>query len=491
MNEELLINVTPQETRVATVENGVLQELHVERTRSRGIVGNIYKGKVVRVLPGMQAAFIDIGLERTAFLHASDIVRRDDNHNGDIDTNTEDPIHYLLSDGDEIVVQVLKDPLGSKGARLTTQLSIPARFLVFLPHGKHIGVSQRIENLEDRDRLRSTVGHILKSEHKSGGMIVRTVAESASEEDLRLDVSFLHKVWERIERNTNGAVAPALIHEDIPLAMRTMRDVVRGGVEKVRIDSRETYEKAVSFADELIPEVVSRIEYYPGERPIFDLYSVEDEIERALDRKVPLKSGGHLIIDRTEAMTTIDVNTGGFIGRRNLEETLFKTNLEAAQSIARQLRLRNIGGIIIIDFIDMVEPEHRRQVMRALEKALARDRNKTFVTHMSPLGLVEVTRKRTRESLEMVLCESCSVCNGAGVVKTPQTVCYEIFREILREARQYDASKFLVIASQTVTDMLLDDEATTLAELHGFIDKPIHLQVEATYHQEEYDVVLL
>ena len=332
---------------------------------------------------------------------------------------------------------------------------------------------------------------LVENEDIEGGFIVRTAADSATEEELKLDVRFLSKVWRRVQDRMKTTTAPALLHEDIPLAMRTMRDLVSDNVEKVRIDSRGTFEKAVNFAKDLIPEVVDRIEYYPGERPIFDLYSVEDEIQRALENNVPLKSGGYLVIEQTEAMTTVDVNTGGFIGRKTLEETLFKTNLEAAQAIARQLRLRNIGGIIIIDFIDMEDPEHRRQVMRALDKALAKDRIKTFVTEMSTLGLVEITRKRTRESLERVLCEPCPVCNGRGVQKTPQTVCYEIFREILREARQFDIDGFLVLASQVVIDMLLDEEATALADLQEFVGKPIRLQVEAMYHQEERDVVLL
>ena len=493
MSEEVLVNVTPQETRVALVENGVLQEVHIERMQARGIVGNVYKGKVVRILPGMQAAFVDIGLDRTAFLHATDIVcRRDDGHNGYPAVNIpHPPINEMLQDGQDVVVQVLKDPLGTKGARLTTQISIPARYLVYLPDQRHIGVSQRIEDPCDRERLRALVADIVGDQAPQEGFIIRTVADSATEEELRLDVAFLQKVWQRVQRRIQEVVAPGLVHEDIPLAMRTMRDLVRENVEKVRLDSRETYEKAVSFARELIPEAADRIEYYPGERPIFDLYSVEDEIERALDKKVALKSGGYLVIDQTEAMTTVDVNTGAYIGRRTLEETLYKTNLEAAQAIARQLRLRNIGGIIIIDFIDMEEPEHKRQVMRALEKALARDRIKTFVTEMSPLGLVEITRKRTRESLERVLCEPCPVCQGSGILKTPQTVCYEIFREILREARQYETDEYLVLASQVVVDLLLEDEATGLADLQEFIGKSIHLQVENTYHQEEYDVVLM
>jgi ribonuclease G len=490
VSEEVLINVTPQETRVAVVENGVLQEVHIERTQARGIVGNIYKGKVVRILPGMQAAFVDIGSERTAFLHASDVSRPFDGEtsaggNGDVP-----PMGELLKDGQEVVVQVLKDPLGTKGARLTTQLSIPARYLVYLPAGSQVRISQRIDRQDERERLKDLVSRLADEERISKGLIIRTLAESASDEELRLDVQFLKKVWGRVEAGIAQSSAPTLIHDDTPLAMRTMRDLVRDNVEKVRIDSRETYQKAVKFARELIPEVVNRIEYYPGERPIFDLYSVEDEIQKALDRSVPLKSGGYLVIDQTEAMTTVDVNTGGFIGRRNLEETLFKTNLEAAHSIARQLRLRNIGGIIIIDFIDMEDPEHKRQVLRALEKALARDRTTTFVTDMSPLGLVEVTRKRTRESLEQIICEPCPTCGGRGVVKTPRTVCYEIFREILREARQFEGAEYLVLASQIVVDLLLDDEAANLAELQGFIGKPVRLQVESSYRQHEYDVVL-
>ena len=493
MSEEVLINVTPQETRVAAVENGVLQEVHIERTQFRGIVGNLYKGKVVRILPGMQAAFVDIGLERTAFLHAADIGHHNDSDGGGLGSQelTHPAINELLNEGQDLVVQVLKDPLGTKGARLTTQVSIPARYLVYLPANTHIGISQKIEQAEDRERLRELVSKIVDGETVSGGFIVRTAADSATEDELKLDVRFLHKVWQRAQEKIQKTTAPALIHEDIPLAMRTMRDLVSDNVEKVRIDSKETFDKALNFAKDLIPEVVGRIEYYPGERPIFDIYSVEDEIQRALENKVPLKSGGYLVIEQTEAMTTIDVNTGGFIGRKTLEETLFKTNLEAAQAIARQLRLRNIGGIIIIDFIDMEDAEHRRQVMRALEKALAKDRIKTFVTEMSALGLVEVTRKRTRESLERVLCEPCPVCKGHGTLKTAQTVCYEIFREILREARQFEADGYLVLASQVVIDMLLDEEATSLADLQEFVGKPIQLQVEAMYSQEEHDVVLL
>ena len=483
MSEEILVNVTPQETRVAVIENGMLQELHVERTRSRGIVGNIYKGRVARVLPGMQAAFVDIGLGRAAFLHAADLrIPADDSGEPPA------PIHGLLQEGDEIVVQVTRDPLGSKGARLSMNITLPARYLVYMPYTEHIGISQKIEDAGERERLRELV-KIAAENGGTGGYILRTMAETANEEELKHDIRYLRRLWNAVEEKIASARPCTLVHADLPLALRAMRDLVRGNVEKIRIDSRETFQKAAEFAHEFIPELESRIECYPGERPIFDLYSVEDEITKALERRVPLKSGGYLIIDQTEAMTTIDVNTGAYVGRRTLEETLFKTNLEAAQAIARQLRLRNIGGIIIIDFIDMADADHRRLVVRALEKALARDRAKVYIAEMSGLGLVELTRKRTRESLERMMCEPCPICSGRGLLKTAQTVCYEIFREILREAHQFGTDRYMVLASQLVIDMLLDEEADSFGMLQEFIHRPIHLQVEPLYHQEQYDIV--
>ena len=486
MSEEILINVTPQEVRVALVENGALQEVHIERSRSRGIVGNIYKGNVARILPGMQAAFVDIGLERAAFLHAAD-TRSEYSENHSHAKN----INEILHDGQTIVVQVTKDPLGSKGARLTMQITLPARYLVYMPFSKHIGVSQRIEDEATRERLRGIVKSILENVDEGDGYILRTMAESAREDELNTNIRYLRRAWHAIQDRIETGQPCSLIHEELTLALRVMRDLVHENIEKVRIDSRETFQKAKEFVSEFLPELMDRIEHYPGERPILELYSIENEIQKALDRKVLLKSGGYLIIDQTEAMTTIDVNTGAYVGRKNLEETLFKTNLEAAQAIARQLCLRNIGGMVIIDFIDMSDPEHRRQVLRALEKAFSHDRTKIHITDMSPLGLVELTRKRTRESLEHILCEPCPVCTGRGMLKTPQTVCYEIFRDILREVRQFGANKYLVLASQVVIDLLLDEEATGLASLQEFIGKPIHLQVEPQYHQEQFDVVLM
>ena len=486
-----MINITPRETRVAMVENGVLNEIFIERASKRGLVGNIYLGKVSRVLPGMQAAFIDINLERTAFLHASDIMPRNpENGNGTDKTDSPEDIQKLVRQGQDVLVQVVKDPLGTKGARLTTHLSVAARFLVFMPGEDHVGVSQKIEGEEERQRLRDLLSG-LAEEFGQGGYIVRTVAEGVSEQELRLDMEFLHKSWLETQERSKGSGSGFLVHEDLSLAMRTMRDQVNVGVEKVRIDSRENFERAKKFAEKFIPEIAPRIEYYPGERPIFDLYNIEDEIQKALATKVQLKSGGYLIIDQTEAMTTIDVNTGGFVGHRNLEETIFKTNLEATQTIARQLRLRNLGGIIILDFIDMTDSEHRDQVMRALEKSLVRDRAKSHICEVSGLGLVEMTRKRTRESLEHVLCEPCQCCEGKGSMRTAETVCYEVFRELLREARQYDAQQFLVLASQEVVDLMLDEESISVAELEEFIGRPILFQVEALYTQEQFDVVLM
>ncbi len=499
MSEEILINVTPTETRVAVVENGVLQELYIERVASRGIVGNIYKGKVVRVLPGMQAAFVDIGLERASFIHASDIFNREavpvlapGDNAGTIDTTSPD-IRQLVHEGQHIIVQVTKDPLGTKGARLTTRLSLSSRFVVLMSDNTHIGVSQRIEEESERQRLRDTVSTIRAHESMSQalGYIVRTAAEGVGMDELRADMMFLEKLWALSKEKRKSVPVPGLIYQDLALPMRTIRDLGWQSVEKIRIDSREVYQAVTEFAEAFTPQVRDRIEHYRGERPILELFSVEDEIQRALERKVKLKSGGYLIIDQTEAMTTIDVNTGAFVGHRNLEETIFKTNLEAVTALARQLRVRNLGGMIIIDLIDMRDAEHQRQVMRALEKALEKDSVRTTISSVSELSLVQMTRKRTRESLEHVLCEPCNVCKGRGTIKSAETVCYEIFREILREARAYENRVFLVLAASSVIDRLLDEDSAHVADLEEFIGATIQFQVETVYSQEQYDVILL
>ena len=483
MSEEILINVTPPETRVALIENGVVHEILIERTANRGLVGNIYKGKVCRVLPGMQAAFVDAGLARAAFLHAADISSSNQEQTENITS--------LVREGNFVVVQVVKDPLGTKGARLTTNISIPSRYMVYMPNISTIGISQKIEDEAERSRLKGILRQFAEECGLNGGFIARTASEGIGEEALKNDMLFLQKVWVSIEEKSRNTNSIQLLHEDLPLATRALRDLVGAQVEKIRIDSRSTWEQAIQFAEKFHQEIVPALEYYPGERPIFDLYNVEDEIQRALARKVELKSGGHLIIDQTEAMTTIDVNTGAFVGHHTLEETIFKTNLEAAQSICRQLRLRNLGGIIILDFIDMAEDEHKRQVMRALERCLERDHARTSVCEVSSLGLVEMTRKRTRESLGHVLCQHCPTCNGRGYIKTAETACFEVFREILREARQFEAQSLLVLASQEVVDHLLDEASEDLAELEQFIGKPIRLQAETLYTPEQYDVVLV
>lgn len=494
MSEEILVNVTPRETRVAVVENGVLQEVQIERVARRGLVGSIFKGCVSRVMPGMDAAFIDIGLEKAAFIHASDVntlPRSSQTTVSEQDEMVHEAIANLLHDGQQVLVQVVKDQIGTKGARLTTNITVPSRYLVLLPYSNDIRLSARLEGEEERERLSQLMQELLDESGKQCGCILRTAAESASKEELSRDLDFLLRLWDSIVERIGKVNSVGEVYSDLPLAVRTLRDLNTDDVDGIYIDSRETVSNVVSFAVKLVPELVERIERYKGERPIFDLHGIEDEIERALKRKVMLKSGGHLVFDQTESMTTVDVNTGGFIGNRNLEETIFKTNLEAAQAIGRQLRLRNLGGIVIIDFIDMVEEEHKRQVLRALEKTLEKDRAKTQICEVSPLGLVEMTRKRTHESLEHILCEPCPTCHGAGSVKSAQTVCYQLFREIMRVARQYEADELLVLASQSVVDLLVDEESDILAELEQFTNKTIKLQVENLYTQEQFDVVLL
>jgi ribonuclease G len=489
MREEVLINVSSREVRVALVENGVLQEVLVERASRRGLVGNIYKGRVSRVLPGMQAAFIELGLQRTAFLHVSDVVRNthQEEQYHDLKTN----IDNLLEEGDEVVVQVLKDPLGTKGARLTTRITMPSRYLVMMPYGRGVGVSSRIGGDQERERLRQTIEDLTVSKQNGAGYIVRTAAEGVTTEALTGDLLFLQKLWEAIVGTIEDAKAGELIYENLSLPVRLLRDLLGSDIERIRIDSESTFDRVNNFAESFMPHISSIIELYTSDRPIFDLYGIEDEIERTLDKKVLLKSGGYLIIEQTEAMTTVDVNTGSFVGHRNLEETSFRTNLEAAVAISRQLRLRNLGGIIIIDFIDMLKQAHLTQVFQKLLGEFSVDHAKTQIMDISPLGLVEMTRKRTRESLEHVLCEACPSCAGSGFVKSPETVCYEIFREILRQHAQFDFQELLIVARSEIIEMLLDEESTSVAELEELTSITIRLQSESFHSPDQFDVVLM
>jgi len=482
--EQILVNITPQETRVAILEDAIVQELHVERSASRGIVGNIYLGQVKRVLPGMQSAFIEIGLERAAFLHIADVLEQRQH------PTEPQRIERVLFEGQTVLVQVIKDPIGTKGARLSTQISLAGRFLVHLPQETHIGISQKIDNEEERLSLKSRLEKLLPADMPHG-FIIRTSAETANDAALAADVEYLSKLWSDIRYKSKTLPAQSLLYEDLPLSVRVLRDMVCESTEEVIVDSTENYSRMVDFAAQYVQQAADKIQRYSGERPLFELYGIEAEIDRALARRVNLKFGGYLIIDQTEAMTTIDVNTGGYVGNRNFDETIFKTNLEATQALARQLRLRNLGGIIIVDFIDMDNTDHQSAVLNELAKSLARDRTRVTLNGFTSLGLVEITRKRTRESLAHVLCEPCPFCQGRGEVKTAQTVCYEIQREIVREARQFEAKGFRILASQVVIDMFLDEESQSLAMLVDFIGKPVSLSVESTYIQEQFDVVLL
>ncbi len=496
MQQDILINWSPQEARVAVVENGAVQELHVERALERGLVSNIYLGRVARVLPGMQSAFIDIGLERAAFLHVADLWQRPvegeslpAHRNG----APHKPIERQVFEGQTLMVQVIKDPIGSKGARLSTQISLAGRMLVFLPQDDHVGVSQKIPAAL-RDELRTRVQALLAAGAeggRTGGLILRTNAEDATDAELAEDIAYLRKAWTRIREAATRQPPTSLLHEDLSLLQRVLRDMVGEHTQAIRIDSTEQFHALMGFGREFMPAAAARLQHYRGERPIFDLFNIDEEVSRALGRRVDLKSGGYLIIDQTEALTTIDVNTGGFVGARSFDDTVFKTNLEAALAIARQLRLRNLGGIIIIDFIDMTQPEHQQAVLAELRKQLARDRVKTQVGGFSSLGLVEMTRKRTRESLAQVLCEPCDQCQGSGRVRTARTVAYDILREILREARQFNPKEFRVVAAPAVIEMLLDEESPHLAALSDFIGKPISLQAEGAVGPDQYDIVLL
>ena len=499
MQQDILINWSPQETRVAVIEHGALQELLVERSLERGLVGNVYLGKVVRVLPGMQSAFVDIGLDKAAFLHVADLMSSINSRHADADVPAapQQPIEKQLFEGQAVMVQVLKDPIGTKGARLTAQISIAGRLLVFLPQDNHVGVSQKIppkQREELRLRVVSLAGQTVgpnESNVKGGGFILRTNGEDASDSELLEDIAYLRKTWARIKDAATRLPPASVLHQDLNLLQRVLRDVVFEGTQTLRIDSREQFEKLKLFAAEFMPDMAKKLQHYAGERPIFDLFSIDEDIAKALGRRVDLKSGGYLIIDQTEALTTVDVNTGGFVGARNFDETIFKTNLEASQAIARQLRLRNLGGIVIVDFIDMVKEAHRDSVLAEFQKQLARDRVKTSVNGFSALGLLEMTRKRTRESLAHQLCEPCSACSGKGVVKTARSVTYDILREILREARQFNPREFRVVASPKVVELFLDEESQHLAGLSEFIGKPITLQAEAAMAQEQYDIVLM
>lgn len=505
MSVELLVNVTPFETRVARIENGLAEEVYIEREHERGLRGNIYNGRVQRVLPGIQASFVDIGLPRAGFLYAGDIAQpethvaeqeasqEEDEQSDSANSETASvqrqfpDISTLIRENQLLKVQVSKEPIASKGPRLTSLVSLAGRYLVYLPKHDHIGIAHRIEDGEERDRLMALVSEI---KPEGAGLIVRTVAEGRGAEELKQDLDYLLRLWADIEERLKHAAPASLVHKELNLYLRMMRDFVDVDVEKIHVDSRDAYERMSSFAKRFMPEVADRLFYYPGERPIFDVYGVEEEINRALKRRVELRSGGHLVIDQTEALIAIDVNSGSFTASRTMEETSFKTNLEAVNEIVHQLRLRNLGGIIVVDFIDMQEEENKRRLLEVLKEALSRDHAKTHIVHLSELGLVEMTRKRTRESLGRTLLSVCPHCSATGQVLSETTICHQIFREVVAEARAYPCDRLMVVAHPTIIDRLLGEESDHVSGLEHFLKKEIVLKSDEKLDAERYEIVL-
>jgi len=495
MSEVLLISVSHFETRVALLASGLLQEIHLARADGYSLTGNIYLGRVQRVIPGMQAAFVDVGLERPGFLHVRDI-ERPRLMVGEEPTRAPD-IRDLLHDGQRLMVQIAKDPIAGKGARLTTQVAIASRYMVLMPFTDHIGISQRVEDEVERDRLKNLVAQIRDEQGVGVGFIARTAAEGAAESALANDIRLLTRIWDKVLGKNSHAGCPGIVYQELPLHMRVVRDLSGPAVERIHIDHKATYDRVREFVDEFIPEFSDRVVYdvvdEKGAEPMFKRFGVDEEISRALEKRVGLRNGGHLVIEQTEAMTTIDVNTGRFLGGYSLEETVYRTNLEAAQVIPRQLRLRNLGGIIVIDFIDMVAQEHQRDVLRVLEKACHADPAKTRIEGFSSLGLVQMSRKRTRESLVQQVCEPCGQCAGLGVVKSPESTCIEVFRALLEDARVRPAAagSFLIRTTAEVVDRLLDEDALQLQHLSSAISYEIGFQVEPSYGPGEFDIVLV
>jgi ribonuclease G len=478
MAQEILVNITPREVRIALLEGGLLQEIHIERSMTHGLLGNIYKGRVSRLLPGIQAAFIDIGLDRSAFLHVSDMC-------GEDEAATQD-IRELLSVGQEILVQVYKDQLGTKGARLTTQFTIPSRYLVLTPNTQQILVSQKIADEAECKRLMAML-----TPSPQGGFIFRTAAENVTQADIDSEKEFLTALWTEVAKRAKAARPMTIVYEEIPIVLRVLRDLVGYDVEKIRVDNLEATVQMRAFAERYVPQLIDSIEFYDGTNPIFDLYGVEDELLRALQRNINLKSGGHLVFDQTEAMTTIDVNTGSYVGHINLEQTIYRTNLEAIEVIAHQIRLRNLGGIIIIDFIDMTDVSHKEELLAVLSAAMAKDSARTQISELSSLGLVQMTRKRTRESLEHILCVPCPLCQKRGSIKSVATVCYEIFRELQRSAKLYPWPGFVAVVSTMVAAELANEQSTMLADLQAQLGKTIKLRPDHTFVQEQFQILPL
>lgn len=505
MSSELIINVTSLETRVALVENGSLAELHIERESDKGITGNIYKGRVTRILPGMQAAFVDIGISRSAFLYVVDVYHNNKVFDGvmngisevplDMEQNEKlldeqtsrpnYPIEDLLTEGQEILVQVVKEPIGSKGSRISSHISLPGRYLVYMPMVNHVGISRRIENEAERTRLKEIVQRIKPPDV---GFIIRTASEGATEEEILMDMDFLVRLWDNIQKRTRYAPVPSLVHEDLSIALRAIRDLYSKDVTRVIVDSRKTYESILEFSETFMPELKHSVELYDCEEPIFDAFGIEVEISRALGKRIWLKSGGYIVIEETEALIAIDVNTGRFVGKGNPDDTIFKTNLEAVKEIAYQIRLRNLGGIIIIDFIDMAKENDREKILQAFKEALSKDRAKTTILNISELGLIEMTRKRVRENLSRKMGEPCPYCEGRGSIRSTPSLCYEILRAIRREAMNNLGNNIIVLVHPDVATFLYDEERNGIEELEKQIKKKIIIKIKDEFHHEQFEI---
>ncbi len=492
MATEIIINASLEETRAALLESGQLAELYIERKKDTSLVGDVYKGKVVKILPGMQSAFVDIGLEKATFLHVADVYSSLDYSAFGEDIEETFPMHLpieeLLQEGQEVLVQVSKDPIGTKGARVTSYITIPGRYLVLMPGVEHIGISRRIFDEEERIRLKELVS-TLKPENV--GLIIRTASEGCTENEIKKDIDFLMLMWENIQSKKDNVNSPQLLYSDLDLAFRSVRDLLGHEVSKLIIDSEKEYEKIVEFVNAYFPKLNSKIELYEGDESIFDAYGIELEIPKTLGKRVWLKSGGYIVIDQTEALTSIDVNTGKFVGKANLEDTLLKTNLEAVKEIAYQIRLRNLGGIIIIDFIDMEKEENRKKLFNAFQEVMSKDRVKSTILQVSELGLIQMTRKRVRESLGRTLCETCAYCEGRGFIKSATTVCYEIFRELRKIGTARRNGKVAITAHPHITDLLYEEERDGLEEIEKANGYKCIVKADKNYHQEYYEVVPL
>jgi ribonuclease G len=505
MTNELVINARPHETRVALVENSVVVELYVNRGSEQALMGNIYLGRVVRVLPGMQAAFVDIGIDKPAFLYITDVyndarhweqvmVQEGEEENNEKSErsvrmrnlkNFDINIEGLLQEGQEIMVQISKEPIGTKGARLTSYITLAGRHLVFMPTIDHIGISRKIEDEKERARLKEIIQELRQP---GEGFIVRTVSERAPKEKLKSEMEFLDRLWNTIQKRREAASAPSLVHKELSITLRAVRDLFTKEIDRLVIDSREEYQSVMEFIENFVPALRYSVELYEGREPLFDSYGIEMELSRALEKKIWLKSGGYVVIESTEALATIDVNTGSYVGKRNLEETIAKTNLEAVKEIAYQIRLRNIGGLIVIDFIDMERESDRERVFMALREALEKDRAQTTVLKMSELGLIEMSRKRTRENINLFLTEPCFYCEGRGRLKSPTTICYDIFRDLERETASGDGGKVYLLVNPEIERVLKEDERDSVVELEKKINRRIIIIGKEDFHLEQYEI---